>query len=112
MTDSGGDGRDGGARDGVRTARTGRRRVGIHRPGEVLFPGGGGAREHTGGDLVAHHRAVAPFLLPHLRTGPRAGLSRRGRARGPARRRLSAPGGGNRTPTRRPAGGRAPKEAS
>ncbi|WAX76900.1 hypothetical protein [Streptomyces sp. KMM 9044] len=82
MTDSGGDGRD-----GVRTVRAGRRRMGIHRPGRVLLPGGGGARE------------------------PWTGLLSRGRALGPARRRLNALSGGGRTPARRPAG-RTPKEAS
>ncbi|MFD3734204.1 non-homologous end-joining DNA ligase [Streptomyces sp. NPDC058632] len=50
--------------------RAGRRRVGIHRPGKVLFPGGGGVREYTKSDLVEYHRAVAPFMLPHLRGRP------------------------------------------
>lgn len=121
--------------DGPRTVRAGRRPVEIHRPGKVLFPGGGGAEEYTKGDLVDYHRAVAPFMLPHLRgrplmldrrpdgidtpgfpqgrtplddprlharrwtvadaveqarTDPWAGLPRRGRALGPARRRLRA----------------------
>ncbi|MER6152970.1 non-homologous end-joining DNA ligase [Streptomyces hirsutus] len=54
----------------VRTVRAGRRTVRIHRPGKVLFPGGGGAGEYTKGDLVDYHRAVAPFMLPHLRGRP------------------------------------------
>ncbi|MFD7703100.1 non-homologous end-joining DNA ligase [Streptomyces caelestis] len=56
--------------DGSRTVRAGRRRVEIHRPGKVLFPGAGGAGEYTKGDLVDYHRAVAPFMLPHLRGRP------------------------------------------
>ncbi|MFB9350838.1 non-homologous end-joining DNA ligase [Streptomyces heliomycini] len=56
--------------DGPRTVRAGRRRVEIHRPGKVLFPGGGGTGEYTKGDLVDYHRAVAPFMLPHLRGRP------------------------------------------
>ncbi|MET7290702.1 non-homologous end-joining DNA ligase [Streptomyces griseoloalbus] len=56
--------------DGVRTVRAGRRTVRIHRPGKVLFPGGGDAGEYTKGDLVDYHRAVAPFMLPHLRGRP------------------------------------------
>ncbi|MEU9351116.1 non-homologous end-joining DNA ligase [Streptomyces griseoloalbus] len=57
--------------DGPRTVRAGRRRVEVHRPGKVLFPGGGGdAEEYTKGDLVDYHRAVAPFMLPHLRGRP------------------------------------------
>lgn len=56
--------------DGVRTVRAGRRTVGIHRPDKVFFPGGGDAKEYTKGDLVDYHRAVAPFMLPHLRGRP------------------------------------------
>ncbi|MFF5157640.1 non-homologous end-joining DNA ligase [Streptomyces sp. NPDC000348] len=56
--------------DGARTVRAGRRRVEIHRPGKVLFPGGGDTGEYTKGDLVDYHRAVAPFMLPHLRGRP------------------------------------------
>ncbi|MFE4053451.1 non-homologous end-joining DNA ligase [Streptomyces sp. YIM B13518] len=56
--------------DGSRTVRAGRRRVEIHRPGKVLFPGDGGTGEYTKGDLVDYHRAVAPFMLPHLRGRP------------------------------------------
>ncbi|MFI1422059.1 non-homologous end-joining DNA ligase [Streptomyces sp. NPDC020731] len=56
--------------DGSRTVRAGRRPVEIHRPGKVLFPGGGDAGEYTKGDLVDYHRAVAPFMLPHLRGRP------------------------------------------
>ncbi|MEW1868092.1 non-homologous end-joining DNA ligase [Streptomyces caelestis] len=56
--------------DGPCTVRAGRRRVEIHRPGKVLFPGGGGTEEYTKGDLVDYHRAVAPFMLPHLRGRP------------------------------------------
>ncbi|MFE2276584.1 non-homologous end-joining DNA ligase [Streptomyces sp. NPDC059454] len=56
--------------DGARTVRAGRRTVEIHRPGKVLFPGGQDAGEYTKGDLVDYHRAVAPFMLPHLRGRP------------------------------------------
>ncbi|KES08800.1 ATP-dependent DNA ligase [Streptomyces toyocaensis] len=56
--------------DGSRTVRAGRRSVEIHRPGKVLFPGGADAEEYTKGDLVDYHRAVAPFMLPHLRGRP------------------------------------------
>ncbi|CAL9384706.1 non-homologous end-joining DNA ligase [Streptomyces sp. enrichment culture] len=56
--------------DGARTVRAGRRTVEIHRPDKVLFPGGGDAGEYTKGDLVDYHRAVAPFMLPHLRGRP------------------------------------------
>lgn len=56
--------------DGARTVRAGRRPVEIHRPGKVLFPGGEDAEEYTKGDLVDYHRAVAPFMLPHLRGRP------------------------------------------
>lgn len=56
--------------DGSRTVRAGRRQVEIHRPGKVLFPGGGVAEEYTKSDLVDYHRAVAPFMLPHLRGRP------------------------------------------
>ena len=59
-----------------RSLRVGRRTVEIHRPDKVLFPangngdGDGGGKEYTKGDLVAYHRAVAPFMLPHLRGRP------------------------------------------
>ncbi|MER7486935.1 non-homologous end-joining DNA ligase [Streptomyces sp. NPDC126497] len=56
--------------DGTRTVRAGRRSLEIHRPGKVLFPGAGGTGEYTKGDLVDYHRAVAPFMLPHLRGRP------------------------------------------
>ncbi|WP_030856382.1 non-homologous end-joining DNA ligase [Streptomyces sp. NRRL S-37] len=56
--------------DGARTVRAGRRSVEIRRPGKVLFPGGGSTGEYTKGDLVDYHRAVAPFMLPHLRGRP------------------------------------------
>ncbi|MFH8448430.1 non-homologous end-joining DNA ligase [Streptomyces fungicidicus] len=56
--------------DGARTVRAGRRSVEIRRPGKVLFPGGRDAAEYTKGDLVDYHRAVAPFMLPHLRGRP------------------------------------------
>ncbi|MFF7853085.1 non-homologous end-joining DNA ligase [Streptomyces sp. NPDC007904] len=56
--------------DGERTVRAGRRTVRIHRPDKVLFPGGGDAKEYTKGDLVDYHRAVAPYMLPHLRGRP------------------------------------------
>ncbi|MDO0937886.1 non-homologous end-joining DNA ligase [Streptomyces sp. DG2A-72] len=56
--------------DDVRTVRAGRRTVEVHRPGKVLFPGDGDAKEYTKGDLVDYYRAVAPFMLPHLRGRP------------------------------------------
>ncbi|MFH8607363.1 non-homologous end-joining DNA ligase [Streptomyces sp. NPDC018029] len=67
----------------VRTVRAGRRTVELHRPQKVLFPGldgkgkGGGGTEgdhggtgHTKADLFDYYRAVAPFMLPHLRDRP------------------------------------------
>lgn len=54
----------------AQTLRIGRRTVEIHRPDKVLFPGGGSGKEYTKGDLVAYYRAVAPFMLPHLRGRP------------------------------------------
>ncbi|MEV5954887.1 non-homologous end-joining DNA ligase [Streptomyces sp. NPDC051987] len=61
--------------DEVRPVRAGRRTVEIHRPDKVLFPGGpgdggGAAKEYTKADLVEYYRAVAPYLLPHLRGRP------------------------------------------
>ncbi|MFF4561207.1 non-homologous end-joining DNA ligase [Streptomyces sp. NPDC001435] len=56
--------------DDERRVRAGRRTVPVHRPGKVLFPGGGGAKEYTKGDIVEYHRAVARFMLPHLRGRP------------------------------------------
>jgi bifunctional non-homologous end joining protein LigD len=56
--------------DDTRTLRAGKRTVGVHRPGKVLFPGGGDTREYTKGDLVDYYRAVAPFMVPHLRGRP------------------------------------------
>ncbi|MDX3691569.1 non-homologous end-joining DNA ligase [Streptomyces europaeiscabiei] len=55
-----------------RSLRVGRRTVEIHRPDKVLFPadGNGAGKEYTKGDLVAYYRAVAPFMLPHLRGRP------------------------------------------
>ncbi|MGV9291803.1 non-homologous end-joining DNA ligase [Streptomyces sp. NPDC003719] len=64
------------SRDAVRTVRAGRHTVEVHRPGKVLFPAGdgrdgnGGAEGYTKGDLVDYYRAVAPFMLPHLRDRP------------------------------------------
>jgi bifunctional non-homologous end joining protein LigD len=56
--------------DGTRKVRAGRRTVEVHRPEKVLFPGGGDAKEYTKADLVDYYRAVAPFMLPHLRGRP------------------------------------------
>ncbi|MFJ5773009.1 non-homologous end-joining DNA ligase [Streptomyces sp. NPDC093094] len=56
--------------DDVRRIRAGRRTVEVRRPGKVLFPGGADTREYTKGDLADYHRAVAPFMLPHLRGRP------------------------------------------
>lgn len=55
---------------GTRTVRAGRRNLDIHRPDKVLFPADGNGKEYTKGDLVAYYRAVAPFMLPHLRGRP------------------------------------------
>ncbi|MEU9169618.1 non-homologous end-joining DNA ligase [Streptomyces sp. NPDC048420] len=57
-------------KDAVRTVRAGRRTVEVHRPDKVLFPGGDGVKEYTKGDLIDYYRAVAPFMLPHLRGRP------------------------------------------
>jgi len=56
--------------DDVRKVRAGRRTVEVHRPDKVLFPGSGETKEYTKGDLAEYHRAVAPFMLPHLRGRP------------------------------------------
>ncbi|MDT9695403.1 non-homologous end-joining DNA ligase [Streptomyces sp. P17] len=56
--------------DDVRTVRAGRRTVEVHRSEKVLFPGDGGTKEYTKGDLVDYYRSVAPFMLPHLRGRP------------------------------------------
>ncbi|WOX16446.1 non-homologous end-joining DNA ligase [Streptomyces sp. N50] len=55
---------------GTRTVRAGHRNLDIHRPDKVLFPADGNGKEYTKGDLVAYYRAVAPFMLPHLRGRP------------------------------------------
>ncbi|MFI1721457.1 non-homologous end-joining DNA ligase [Streptomyces sp. NPDC020489] len=56
--------------DAARTVRAGRRTVEVHRPDKVLFPGGRAGKEYTKSDLVDYYRAVAPFMLPHLRGRP------------------------------------------
>ncbi|MBX9365361.1 non-homologous end-joining DNA ligase [Streptomyces sp. WAC04114] len=56
--------------DDTHRVRVGRRTVEVHRPDKVLFPGGGDAKEYTKADLVDYYRAVAPFMLPHLRGRP------------------------------------------
>ncbi|MET7486718.1 non-homologous end-joining DNA ligase [Streptomyces sp. NPDC005538] len=55
---------------GTLTVRAGRRSLDIHRPDKVLFPSEGDGGGYTKGDLVAYYRAVAPFMLPHLRGRP------------------------------------------
>lgn len=55
---------------GTLTVRAGRRSLDIHRPDKVLFPAEGDGKGYTKGDLVAYYRAVAPFMLPHLRGRP------------------------------------------
>ncbi|MFE9684428.1 non-homologous end-joining DNA ligase [Streptomyces sp. NPDC002701] len=50
--------------------RAGRRTVELHRPDKVLFPGGAGGKEYTKADLVAYHREIAPYMLPHLKGRP------------------------------------------
>ncbi|MGW4568313.1 non-homologous end-joining DNA ligase [Streptomyces sp. NPDC004561] len=54
----------------ARAIRAGRRTVEIRRPGKVLFPGRGGAREYTKADLADYYQCVAPYLLPHVRGRP------------------------------------------
>ncbi|KUM78320.1 non-homologous end-joining DNA ligase [Streptomyces sp. ISL-22] len=56
--------------DGTTKVRAGRRTVEVKRVDKVLFPGGGGAKEYTKGELVDYYRSVAPFMLPHLRGRP------------------------------------------
>ncbi|MFD9023570.1 non-homologous end-joining DNA ligase [Streptomyces parvulus] len=56
--------------DGARTVRAGRRTVQVHRPDKALFPATDGEPGYTKGDLVDYYRAVAPFMLPHLRGRP------------------------------------------
>lgn len=58
------------SKDATWTVRAGRRTVEVHRPDKVLFPGGGAGKEYTKADLVDYYRAVAPFMLPHLRGRP------------------------------------------
>jgi bifunctional non-homologous end joining protein LigD len=58
------------SKDATRTVRAGRRAVEVHRPEKVLFPGDGAGKEYTKSDLVDYYRAVAPFMLPHLRGRP------------------------------------------
>ncbi|WP_199924540.1 non-homologous end-joining DNA ligase [Streptomyces sp. WM6386] len=58
------------SKDDTRTVRAGRRTVEVHRPEKVLFPGDGAGKEYTKSDLVDYYRAVAPFMLPHLRGRP------------------------------------------
>ncbi|MDH6213283.1 non-homologous end-joining DNA ligase [Streptomyces pseudovenezuelae] len=56
--------------DEVRRVRAGHRTVEVHRPGKVLFPGEGKAKEYTKGDLVDYYRSAAPLMVPHLRGRP------------------------------------------
>ncbi|MGC9539371.1 non-homologous end-joining DNA ligase [Streptomyces sp. UG1] len=56
--------------DATRKVRAGRRTVEVKRVDKVLFPGDGGAKEYTKGDLVDYYRSVAEFMLPHLRGRP------------------------------------------
>jgi bifunctional non-homologous end joining protein LigD len=56
--------------DGTKKVRAGRRTVEVKRVDKVLFPGDGGAKEYTKGDLVDYYRSVAAFMLPHLRGRP------------------------------------------
>ncbi|MFH8738949.1 MULTISPECIES: non-homologous end-joining DNA ligase [unclassified Streptomyces] len=54
------------------TVRVGRRTVDVHRPDKVLLPASGSRRgeAYTKSDLVEYYRAVAPFMMPHLRGRP------------------------------------------
>ncbi|MGH4029018.1 non-homologous end-joining DNA ligase [Actinomycetota bacterium Odt1-20B] len=60
--------------NGTQSVRAGRHTVHLHRPDKVLFPksedGNGIKNEVTKADLFAYYRAVAPFMLPHLRGRP------------------------------------------
>lgn len=59
-----------GGGDRTKRVRAGRRTVEVKRVDKVLFPGDGGAKEYTKGDLVDYYRSVAEFMLPHLRGRP------------------------------------------
>ncbi|MEV5608721.1 non-homologous end-joining DNA ligase [Streptomyces sp. NPDC052225] len=55
----------------ARTIRAGKRSVELHRPDKVLLPGRDDGDEGvTKSDLADYYRAVAPFMLPHLRGRP------------------------------------------
>ncbi|MEW2527711.1 non-homologous end-joining DNA ligase [Streptomyces sp. NPDC047071] len=54
----------------TRTVRAGRRTVALHRPQKPFVPDGTGSAPYTKGDLFDYYRAVAPFILPHLRGRP------------------------------------------
>ncbi|MFK0121515.1 non-homologous end-joining DNA ligase [Streptomyces sp. NPDC090994] len=54
----------------ARKVRAGPGTVEVHRPDKVLFPAEKTADQVTKGDLVDYYRAVAPYLLPHLRGRP------------------------------------------
>ncbi|MFF9407478.1 non-homologous end-joining DNA ligase [Streptomyces anandii] len=55
-----------------RAVRAGRRTVPVHRPEKVLLAGAeeDDSTGYTKGDLADYHRAVAPYMLPHLRGRP------------------------------------------
>ncbi len=59
-----------GGGDETKRVRAGRRTVEVKRVDKVLFPGDGGAKEYTKGDLIDYYRSVAEFMLPHLRGRP------------------------------------------
>ncbi|MFD8565544.1 non-homologous end-joining DNA ligase [Streptomyces sp. NPDC059639] len=50
--------------------RVGRHTLTLHRQDKTLLPSDGSGDAITKGDLVAYHREIAPFMLPHLRGRP------------------------------------------
>ncbi|NGO74671.1 ATP-dependent DNA ligase [Streptomyces sp. YC504] len=54
----------------TQSLRVGRRTLTLHRQDKTLLPAGDTGDPITKGDLVAYHREIAPFMLPHLRGRP------------------------------------------
>ncbi|SDJ36180.1 non-homologous end-joining DNA ligase [Streptomyces indicus] len=54
----------------TQSLRVGRHTLTLHRQDKTLLPAGDTGEPVTKGDLVAYHREIAPFMLPHLRGRP------------------------------------------